>query len=137
MSGRPPTLSELAGNRDKATNQAWDTSSRLVEDVKLEKKPVLEGSKIQPSKLAGVKAEKLEPTSTASFQPMLEEQSTGCGGTTYKALGAFTDTKEEAQRNPALSARIDDDFSSCRTPLQVSNKNAFDVRCPFHASMGT
>ena len=71
MSGRPPTLSELAGNRDKATNQAWDTSSRLVEDVKLEKKPVLEGSKIQPSKLAGVKAEKMEPTSTASFQPML------------------------------------------------------------------
>ena len=135
MSGRPPTLSELAGNRDKATNQAWDTSSRLVEDVKLEK--VLEGSKIQPSKLAGVKAEKMEPTSTASFQPMLEEQPTGCGGTTYKALGAFTDTKEEAQRNPALSARIDDDFSSCRTPLQVSNKNAFDVRCPFHASMGT
>ena len=137
MSGRPPTLSELAGNRDKATKQAWDTSSRLVEDFKLEKKPVLEGSKIQPSKLAGVKAEKMEPTSTASFQPMLEEQPTGCGGTTYKALGAFTDTKEEAQRNPALSARIDDDFSSCRTPLQVSNKNAFDVRCPFHASMGT
>ena len=119
MSGRPPTLSELAGNRDKATNQARDTSSRLVEDVKLEKKPVLEGSKIQPSKLAGVKAKKMEPTSTASFQPMLEEQPTGCGGTTYKALGAFTDTKEEAQRNPALSARIDDDFSSCRTPLQV------------------
>ena len=116
MSGRPPTLSELAGNRDKATKQAWDTSSRLVEDVKLEKK-VLE---IQPSKLAGVKAEKMEPTSTASFQPMLEEQPTGCGGTTYKALGAFTDTKEEAQRNPALSARIDDDFSSCRTPLQVT-----------------
>ena len=137
MSGRPPTLSELAGNRDKATKQAWDISSRLVEDVKPEKKPVLEGSKIQPSKLAGVKAEKMEPTSTASFQPMLEEQPTGCGGTTYKALGAFTDTKEEAQRNPALSARIDDDFSSCRTPLQVSNKNAFDVRCPFHASMGT
>ena len=133
MSGRPPTLSELAGNRDKATNQAWDTSSRLVEDVKLEKK-VLE---IQPSKLAGVKAEEMEPTGSASFQPMLEEQPTGCGGTTYKALGAFTDTKEEAQRNPALSARIDDDFSSCRTPLQVSNKNAFDVRCPFHASMGT
>ena len=117
MSGRPPTLSELAGNRDKATNQAWDTSSRLVEDVKLEK--VLEGSKIQPRKLAVVKAEKMESTSSASFQPMLEEQPTGCGGTTYKALGAFTDTKEEAQRNPALSARIDDDFSSCRTPLQV------------------
>ena len=119
MSGRPPTLSELAGNRDKATKQAWDTSSRLVEDVKLEKK-VLEGSKIQLSKLAGVKAEKMESTSLASFQPMLEEQPTGCGGTTYKALGAFTDTKEEAQRNPALSARIDDDFSSCRTPLQVA-----------------
>ena len=120
MSGRPPTLSELAGNRDKATKQAWDTSSRLAEDVKPEKKPVLEGSKIQPSKLGGVKAEKMEPASTASFQPMLEEQPTGCGGTTYKALGAFTDTKEEAQRNPALSARIDDDFSSCRTPLQVA-----------------
>ena len=118
MSGRPPTLSELAGNRDKATNQAWDTSRRLVEDVKLEK--VLEGSKIQPRKLAVVKAEKMESTSSASFQPMLEEQPTGCGGTTYKALGAFTDTKEEAQRNPALSARIDDDFSSCRTPLQVT-----------------
>ena len=127
MSGRPPTLSELAGNRDKATKQAWDTSSRLVEDVKLEKK-VLEGSKIQPSKLAGVKAEKMEPTSTASFQPMLEEQPTGCGGTTYKALGAFTDTKEEARAEFNISCLQDGVFQElaewpkCREEVNVESK---------------
>merc|ERR1719402_675376 len=59
---------------------------------------------------------------------MVEEQPTGCGGTTYKTLGAFTDTKD-VQRNPALSARIDDDFSSCRTPLQVLQDVLTDKEC--------
>merc|ERR1719341_490747 len=59
---------------------------------------------------------------------MVEEQPTGCGGTTYKALGAFSDTKD-VQRNPALSARIDDDFSSCRTPLQVLQDVLTDKEC--------
>merc|ERR1719341_2070871 len=59
---------------------------------------------------------------------MVEEQPTGCGGTTSKALGAFSDTKD-VQRNPALSARIDDDFSSCRTPLQVLQDVLTDKEC--------
>eukprot|EP00092_Neocalanus_flemingeri_P033641 GFUD01036572.1.p1 GENE.GFUD01036572.1~~GFUD01036572.1.p1 ORF type:complete len:1125 (+),score=251.74 GFUD01036572.1:63-3437(+) len=42
---------------------------------------------------------------------------TGCGSTLYKNVTAFSATKEE--RNPALTAKIDEDFSSCRTPLEV------------------
>ena len=72
----------------------------------------------QPGEQEGMKQEK-GFQENRGYQPILEEQPTGCGGSTYKALGAFTDTKD-VQRNPALSARIDDDFSSCRTPLQVS-----------------
>merc|ERR1719341_1083152 len=59
---------------------------------------------------------------------MVEEQPTGCGGTTYKALGASTNTKD-VQRNLALSARIDDNFSSCRTPLQVYQDVLTDKEC--------
>ena len=40
---------------------------------------------------------------------------TGCGTTLYKE-SAFS-SKEE--RNPALTAKIDEDFSSCRAPLEV------------------
>ena len=99
MGSRAPTLSELAGNREEAPP------------------PV----KIAPSKMSegATKKEKVFEGGVVGFQPIVEEQPTGCGGTTYKTLGAFTDTKD-VQRNPALSARIDDDFSSCRTPLQVS-----------------
>ena len=101
MGSRPPTLSELAGNREERAPPA--------------------SIKIAPSKMSEgfVKQEKVFEGGDAGFQPIVEEQPTGCGGSTFKALGAFTDTKD-VQRNPALSARIDDDFSSCRTPLQVS-----------------
>ena len=101
LGSRPPTLSELAGNREEPPPAPIKIApSRMSEGAKEEK--VFEGG-------AGA----------AGFQPIVEEQPTGCGGSTYKALGAFSDTKD-VQRNPALSARIDDDFSSCRTPLQVS-----------------
>jgi len=55
------------------------------------------------------------------FLPPMVEQDTGCGSTIVKPLGAFTDIKsqDDVQRNPCLSARIDDDFTTCRTPLQV------------------
>jgi len=43
---------------------------------------------------------------------------TGCGSTLYRKLGAFSDTKKESF-NPALSAKIDEDMSSCRYPLDV------------------
>ena len=39
---------------------------------------------------------------------------TGCGSTLYKPLGAFS-----ADKNPTLTAKIDEDFSSCRAPLEV------------------
>ena len=94
MGSRAPTLSELAGNREEAPA------------------PVKMGK-------GANKEEKVFEGGAMGFQPIVEEQPTGCGGTTYKALGAFSNTKD-VQRNPALSARIDDDFSSCRTPLQVS-----------------
>ena len=99
MESRQLTLSELAGDREESSG------------------PVV---KIAPSKMSeGAFKEKKVFEGAVGFQPKMEEQPTGCGGTTYKAVGAFTDTKD-VQRNPALSARIDDDFSSCRTPLQVS-----------------
>ena len=99
MGSRAPTLSEPAGNREEAPAPVNMAPSKMREGATKEKK-VFEGGAM-------------------GFQPMVEEQPTGCGGTTYKALGAFSDTKD-VQRNPALSARIDDDFSSCRTPLQVN-----------------
>ena len=100
MESRHLTLSELAGDREESSG------------------PVV---KIAPSKMSecASKEKKAFEGGFVGFQPKMEEQPTGCGGTTYKAVGAFTDTKD-VQRNPALSARIDDDFSSCRTPLQVS-----------------
>jgi len=108
MGSRPPTLSELAGNREEGAPASI---------------------KIAPSKMSeGVKQEKVFEGGAVGFQPIVEEQPTGCGGTTFKALGAFTDTKD-VQRNPALSARIDDDFSSCRTPLQVLQDVLTDKEC--------
>ena len=98
MESRHLTLSELAGDREESSG------------------PVV---KIAPSKMSESVSKKVFEGGFVGFQPKMEEQPTGCGGTTYKAVGAFTDTKD-VQRNPALSARIDDDFSSCRTPLQVS-----------------
>jgi len=50
------------------------------------------------------------------FRRPMEETPTGCGSSTFKPLAAFS---EDVSRNPALSAKIDEDFSSCRTPLQV------------------
>ena len=46
---------------------------------------------------------------------------TGCGSTLYKPLGAFSDgrSSEQPKINPALNSKIDEDFSSCRTPLEV------------------
>ena len=99
MGSRAPTLSELAGNREEAPHPVKIAPSKMGKGATREGK-VFEGGAM-------------------GFQPIVEEQPTGCGGTTYKALGAFSNTKD-VQRNPALSARIDDDFSSCRTPLQVS-----------------
>jgi len=47
---------------------------------------------------------------------------TGCGSTLYKPLGAFSgsQTAEETKANLTLNnSKIDEDFSSCRTPLEV------------------
>ena len=74
------------------------------------------------------------------YRPPVLEEATGCGSTVVRGLGAFTDTKvgegdwdlllqsgvqDDVERNPALSARIDDDFSTCRTPLQVLQVSIF------------
>ena len=49
---------------------------------------------------------------TSTKVPFME---TGCGSTLYKE-SAFSSREE---RNPALTAKIDEDFSSCRAPLEV------------------
>ena len=79
-------------------------------------------------------------TGSALYRPPVLEEATGCGSTVVRGLGAFTDTKvgegdwdlllqsgvqDDVERNPALSARIDDDFSTCRTPLQVLQVSIF------------
>ena len=52
------------------------------------------------------------------FSPVQEPyMETGCGSTLYRNLGAFSSPKES--HNPALSAKIDEDNSSCRYPLDV------------------
>ena len=113
MGSRAPTLSELAGNREEAPAPVKMTPSKMREGATKEEKVWSKMGK------GATKEKKVFEGGAMGFQPMVEEQPTGCGGTTYKALGAFSDTKD-VQRNPALSARIDDDFSSCRTPLQVN-----------------
>ena len=58
------------------------------------------------------------PSDRKPFSPTkMPYMETGCGSTLYKNVTAFSATKEE--RNPALTAKIDEDFSSCRTPLEV------------------
>ena len=62
---------------------------------------------------------------SAAFSPLqVAYQETGCGTTFYKPLGVFStpppSTEESrGKANPALSSKIDEDFSSCRTPQQV------------------
>ena len=43
---------------------------------------------------------------------------TGCGSTLFRNVSAFSGPSKE-ERNPALTAKIDEDFSSCRAPLEV------------------
>ena len=53
------------------------------------------------------------------FSPMqLPYMETGCGSTLYKNVTAFSGGAKE-ERNPALTAKIDEDLSSCRAPLEV------------------
>ena len=104
MSSGPPSLSEQAGfhTAPGVKTEPWNEDFSLHSEV-----PSL-------------------------YRPPVLEEATGCGSTLVRGLGAFTDTKvgegdlllqsgvqDDVERNPALSARIDDDFSTCRTPLQV------------------
>jgi len=60
-----------------------------------------------------IKEENPKPFSPVK-EPFLE---TGCGSTLYRNVSAFSESKESF--NPALSAKIDEDNSSCRYPLDV------------------
>jgi len=54
------------------------------------------------------------------FTPMqMPYMETGCGSTLYKNISAFSSGPPKEERNPALTAKIDEDFSSCRAPLEV------------------
>ena len=48
----------------------------------------------------------------------MAQAETGCGSTLYKPLAAFS-APSSGRANPALSSKIDEDFSSRRTPQQV------------------
>ena len=59
---------------------------------------------------------------SAAFSPLtVAYQETGCGTTFYKPLAVFSEPPPttEGKANPALTSKIDEDFSSCRTPQQV------------------
>ena len=51
------------------------------------------------------------------FTPLMTQENTGCGSVISKKMSMFSDVKEE--KNFTQSAKIDDDFSSCRAPLEV------------------
>ena len=56
---------------------------------------------------------------SAGFSPLqVAQQETGCGTTLYKPLTAFSQPPSSSV-NPALTSKIDEDFSSCRNPQQV------------------
>jgi len=66
-----------------------------------------------------IKREALGSPDKKPFSPTkMPYMETGCGSTLFRNVAAFSGpTKEE--RNPALTAKIDEDFSSCRAPLEV------------------
>jgi len=66
-----------------------------------------------------IKREALGSPESKPFSPTkLPYMETGCGSTLFRNVTAFSGpTKDE--RNPALTAKIDEDFSSCRAPLEV------------------
>jgi len=62
------------------------------------------------------------------FSPMkVPYMQTGCGSTLYKPMGSFSDTLSKEEKNPTLTAKIDEDFSSCRTPLEVLKDCLTDI----------
>ena len=80
------------------------------------KAPKLEIKDLLVKEGSSVKEECPKPFSAVK-EPFME---TGCGSTLYRKMGAFSDTKNIKESfNPALSAKIDEDMSSCRYPLDV------------------
>ena len=107
---------DVVKTENKEMQMLLDEAQHVVETVPKLKEPMAELGKREEgckAKLVELNEQKVFHGVAVGFQPIVEEQPKGCGGTTVKALGAFTDTKD-----PALSANID--FSSRRTPLQVS-----------------
>jgi len=124
-----PSLSELSGYHQARRRSYDDFTSNLVPREKAEDGiPPTKSSKLQSGGL--IKSEALsyedlkqealgEPIEKKSFSPTkLPYMETGCGSTLYREVNAFSGTLKE-ERNPALTAKIDEDFSSCRAPLEV------------------
>ena len=107
---------DVVKTENKEMQMLLDEAQNLVVTVPKLKELMAELGKheeVCKAKLVELNEQKVFHGVAVGFQPIVEEQSKSCGGETVKALGAFTDTKD-----PALSASID--FSSRRTPLQVS-----------------
>jgi len=73
-----------------------------------------------------IKREALGSPERKPFSPTkMPYMETGCGSTLFRNVTAFSASKEE--RNPALTAKIDEDFSSCRAPLEVLKDVMTDI----------
>ena len=94
-------MSELAGNRDKATNQAWDTSSRLVEDVKLEKKG-LEGLTVKEAEER--KAELAKIRALQSYQEAKYRRQGKIKSKKFRKIARKEKEKEKVQELERLQA---------------------------------
>jgi len=88
--------------------------------AKLEAPSVVKEGNFAPKPKGSLSDEKPKPFSPIKVPYM----NTGCGSTLYKQMGAFSDTKE---KNPTLTAKIDEDMSSCRAPLEVLKDCMNDV----------
>ena len=66
-----------------------------------------------------IKREALGSPGIKPFSPTkMPYMETVCGSTLFRNVSAFSGPSKE-ERNPALTAKIDEDFSSCRAPLEV------------------
>merc|ERR1719402_334258 len=134
----PPSLSQQAGYHQAAarrrsfneSNPPPPTQNGMSTLAKRDGSiPPLKSMKTEDSKTGLVKSdvltyddikrEALGSPDKKPFSPTkMPYMETGCGSTLFRNVAAFSGpTKEE--RNPALTAKIDEDFSSCRAPLEV------------------
>ena len=86
---------DVVKTENKEMQMLLDEAQHVVETVPKLKEPMAELGKREEgckAKLVESNEQKVFHGVAVGFQPIVEEQSKGCGGTTVKALGVFTDT---------------------------------------------